>query len=426
MATSKKTTKPKKPAEETLTDADNPSLIKAGNEIRLRVFDDFFIEEGLPKWVNANERLKALMDKLDTWLRCRHDSIKDSFNDDDVKNAISKLSDPEEQKKLDAEREELKKMSGQIRDDRWSIKDKHERSVKESILKTARVVLTHKDSFLDKLKKKFFPKKYAEQFVPVEIAFADLKSRIINTSSEALSEAYAKLVAMEKRMRDAGQIVKADRLKLYFDDLASQSALVKAGFNTFINEQDLIDFIKKSERGTRIDFLRYYEVVIPDDVLEKKKQADAAMVFDNYVVAFYDDSIKNKVEAAKTVKKVEKKREKEEADKAVEIRRDPILFGIVKGVRRLFFIADWVTETDDLTLQVVEETLGIKRQELTDVIETGSGELMSGNATANNIVDQHYSSNTYYTATSNQTRYNSNEWTDSAMTVNSVTLGYDD
>lgn len=426
MATSKKTTKPKKPAKETLTDADNPSLIKAGNEIRLRVFDDFFIEEGLPKWVNANERLKALMDKLDTWLRCRHDSIKDSFNDDDVKNAISKLSDPEEQKKLDAEREELKKMSGQIRDDRWSIKDKHERSVKESILKTARVVLTHKDSFLDKLKKKFFPKKYAEQSVPVEIAFADLKSRIINTSNEALSEAYAKLVAMEKRMRDAGQIVKADRLKLYFDDLASQSALVKAGFNTFINEQDLIDFIKKSERGTRIDFLRYYEGVIPDDVLEKKKQADAAMVFDNYVVAFYDDSIKNKVEAAKTVKKVEKKKEKEEADKAVEIRRDPILFGIVKGVRRLFFIADWVTETDDLTLQVVEETLGIKRQELTDVIETGSGEMMSGNATANNIVDPHYSSNTYYIATSNQTRYNSNEWTDSGMTVSSVTLGNDD
>lgn len=426
MAILKKKAATPKIDKETLTDADNPSLIKAGDEIRLRVFDDFFIEDSLPKWKTGNERLKALQDKLNDWVHYRRDSLKDEFNDDDIKRAISKLTDPDEQKKLDEEREKLRLMSKQIRDDRYAIKDKHEKSVKDSILKTAWVVLSHNDTWLDKLKKRFFPKKYAEQFVPVEIAFADLKSRIINTSTETLSEAYAKLIAMEKRMRDVGQIVKADRLKLYFDDLTAQTALVKAGFNTFINEEDLINFIRKSERGTRIDFLRYYEGNIPDEVLEKKKQADAAMVFDNYVVAFYDDSIKDAVAAAKTIRKAKKAKAKKEADREIDRRRDPILFGIVKGVRRLFYIADWVTPDDDLTMEVVEETLGIKRKELGDVLATGNGDMLSDNTNARDVVSNTVSGssapNTYYVRQVS----NSDDWAytynDSTTTVSSVRI----
>lgn len=385
MATSSKTPGKRKSMRETLTDADNPSLIKAGDEIRLRVFDDFFIEESLPKWQNAHARFDALQKRLSEWLRYRR-SLADGFDDTVIKNAISKLSDPEEQKKLDDERKQLKLMSDQLRDDRWSIQSKHETSVNESILKTARIVISHKDTVVDKLKKKFFPKRYAEQFVPVEVAFADLKSHIVNTSTETLRDAYAKLITMEKRLRESGQIVKADRLKLYFDDLTIQTALVDAGFNTFLNEQDLIDFVKKSERGTRIDFLRYYEGTIPDDVLEKKLRADAAMVFDNYVVAFYDDSIKNRVAAAATIKKVAKAKSKKAAQAAVDKRRDPILFGIVKGVRRLFYIADWVTEDDDLTLQVVEDALGIQRHRLDNVLDSGQGQLIDGDNDAELVV----------------------------------------
>lgn len=385
MATSSKTPGKRKSMRETLTGADNPSLIKAGDEIRLRVFDDFFIEESLPKWQNAHARFDALQKRLSEWLRYRR-SLADGFDDTAIKNAISKLSDPEEQKKLDDERKQLKLMSDQLRDDRWSIQSKHETSVNESILKTARIVISHKDTVVDKLKKKFFPKRYAEQFVPVEVAFADLKSHIVNTSTETLRDAYAKLITMEKRLRESGQIVKADRLKLYFDDLTIQTALVDAGFNTFLNEQDLIDFVKKSERGTRIDFLRYYEGTIPDDVLEKKLRADAAMVFDNYVVAFYDDSIKNRVAAAATIKKVAKAKSKKAAQAAVDKRRDPILFGIVKGVRRLFYIADWVTEDDDLTLQVVEDALGIQRHRLDNVLDSGQGQLIDGDNDAELVV----------------------------------------
>ena len=31
--------------------------------------------------------------------------------------------------------------------------------------------------------------------------------------------------------------------------------------------------------------------------------------------------------------------------------RDPILFGMIEGSRRLYFVADWVTDDDDLTLE---------------------------------------------------------------------------
>lgn len=78
-------------------------------------------------------------------------------------------------------------------------------------------------------------------------------------------------------------------------------------------------------------------------------------MFDNYVIAFYDDKISNNpTEVAAAIVKEQKKKA---ADNEVAARRDPILFGIVKGVRRLFFIADWVTPEDDLTLKKIEEVL---------------------------------------------------------------------
>ena len=338
---------------ERLEDKDNPSLIKAGEEIRLRVFDDFFIEKSLPKWQDFDKRWDALKTRLNS----RY------MEDFDVKEAIKKLDDIDEINKIEDEYAQLKKMRDQLKDDSYNIQGKHEKSVKESILKTARLLISEKPTFMQRMAEKLgFRKK--ENLVPVEIAFADLKSHILMTSTEQMADVYAGLMALEKRFRETGQYAKADRLKLYFTELAAQKVLVDAGFTSYIDEAVLIDFIRKSERGVRIDFMRYYEGDIPDDVLEKKRRADETKVFDNYVIAFYDDRITNN--PSEVAAKIEGEKKKKEADTAVASRRDPILFGIVKDVRRLFFIADWVTPEDDLTLKKIEDVLGIRSPVMTD------------------------------------------------------------
>ena len=68
------------------------------------------------------------------------------------------------------------------------------------------------------------------------------------TSTEQMADVYAGLMAIEKRFRETGQYAKADRLKLYFTELAAQKVLVDAGFTSYIDEAVLIDFIRKSER----------------------------------------------------------------------------------------------------------------------------------------------------------------------------------
>ena len=84
----------------------------------------------------------------------------------------------------------------------------------------------------------------------------------------------------------------------------------------------------------RIDFIRNYSTLIPFSVLEKKNALDNLGVFDNYVVMHYDP---NMVVFKET-----------ERDK--KLARDPILFGLIKGSRKLYFVDDWITDEDDLTL----------------------------------------------------------------------------
>ena len=97
----------------------------------------------------------------------------------------------------------------------------------------------------------------------------------------------------------------------------------------------------------------------------KTKDSDVSPVFDNYVVAHYSDIIQK---AAKVEEKVSAKEEKKQREK----RRDPILFGVIKNSRKLYYITDWVTDTDDLTLAKLEKELGVTRGSLVKGAETSA------------------------------------------------------
>jgi len=348
-------TNDKKPEKVVVADKDHPSLIEVGGKIRLRVLEDFYIEQELPKW-------KRFKDEWEKFKKAIGFSFSGSMTPEEAESCIKRLDKPEEEKEiLRKQARNLIAMDKAVQDDRWHIREKHEREVDESVLKQAKFVSQR--TVWDKVRNAFGLRN--RKTVPVEVAMVDLFDHIELTSTEDLAARMAKLNEVEAGMRQAGQYKKAEVVKQLKAIVAEESVVIAAGFTSYVSEDTMIDFLRKSERGTMVDFLRYYEDEIPQEAVEKKLAADKLMVFDNYVVAHYSDIIQK---ATAVEKKVSAKEEKKQREK----RRDPILFGVIKNSRKLYFICDWTTDTDDLTLEKLEKELGVTRGSLVKGAETSA------------------------------------------------------
>ena len=80
---------------------------------------------------------------------------------------------------------------------------------------------------------------------------------------------------------------------------------------------------------------------IPEEVYEIKKDVDERKIFDKYVILHYEPK-----EDGHEMTKEEKEKKK-----------DPILFGVIKNSRKLYFVADWKDEYCDLTLEEMFKVL---------------------------------------------------------------------
>jgi len=127
-----------------------------------------------------------------------------------------------------------------------------------------------------------------------------------------------------------------------------ESALFAEGCYYVIDEDTIVDFIKKCEKGLSLDYIKNFSRPIPQEVVNKISKLNELEIFDNYVVLHYDP--------AKTAyKETEYERAK---------RKDPIIFGLIAGSKKLYYITDWIDEYCDLTLEKFVDTLGIKKENL--------------------------------------------------------------
>lgn len=141
-----------------------------------------------------------------------------------------------------------------------------------------------------------------------------------------------------------GQTALMEKLKTQIDVVRSETQLYATGFKTIIEESQVVEFYKKSEVGIRLDYIKNFTRVIPSKFLEIKRKLDEKAIFDNYAIMHYD---KNKDGYALT-------------NKEKEIAKDPILFGLIKGSRKLYYIGDWEDEYCDLTLENFIDEFGKK------------------------------------------------------------------
>lgn len=125
-----------------------------------------------------------------------------------------------------------------------------------------------------------------------------------------------------------------------------ESILYSKGMYRAIDENVIVQLAYNAPKPLCLDYIENYVRNIPIDVIKKKIEADKLEVFDNYCVLHYD-------ETGESYAKTDKQKEKE-----VQKRKDPILFGLINGSTKLYFVADWVDELCDLTFDKVTEIVG--------------------------------------------------------------------
>jgi len=167
----------------------------------------------------------------------------------------------------------------------------------------------------------------------------------VNSSAKEIQLVKDRAAGYEKAMiraKQGGQQALFEQLVAGMNVHRMESHLMTLGLTKYLEEADLVRFYKQSKKGLRLDWVKNFTRQIPQDVLDKKIQADETGIFDNYVILHYDPTAKSWAETQE-----EKNR-----------RKDPILFGLMDGCRRLFFVGDWKDEFCDLTLDQIADALG--------------------------------------------------------------------
>lgn len=146
-----------------------------------------------------------------------------------------------------------------------------------------------------------------------------------------------------------GQQALVDILARKKNTVVKEVALSVLNNNTkYVEEDDIVKFYEKTKetgKFLKMTWIKNYTRVIPPEVIAQKKEYDKQYIFENYVILHFDKT----GDAAQMTEK-----EKEKV-------KDPILFGVFRDSRKLYFIGDWVDEYCDLTLDKFLNVLEIKK-----------------------------------------------------------------
>lgn len=157
-----------------------------------------------------------------------------------------------------------------------------------------------------------------------------------------IAKHYEKVLQQSLEM---GQTALVEEIKNNLEVIKGEAVLIQTGVTQYVTEQQVIDFYEKTKENQskhlKLSWIENFGRVIPKTVYDLKKKIDAKKIFDNYVVLHYDP----KEQGTKLTKK------------EIERKKDPILFGVIKNSRKLYFIADWKDEYCDLTLEEMFKTL---------------------------------------------------------------------
>lgn len=173
--------------------------------------------------------------------------------------------------------------------------------------------------------------------ISVEDFFKSVKTSSIKV--ELLDERLVGYKSLLARAESSGQVALREKLLSEMEIIKHESVLLAAGFDKVVTEELVVKFAKECKKGLRLDWVKNFTRIIPCEIIDVKNRLDELKVFDNYVVLHYDPQGKA-------------------YSKTKEEEKDPILFGVIRGSKKLYFVGDWIDEVCDLTLEKLGEVVG--------------------------------------------------------------------
>ena len=173
------------------------------------------------------------------------------------------------------------------------------------------------------------------RYETVDMFFSNIKRAVATLKIDPTSiEFYTN--AIQTAIQN-GQTALSEILATKRKTVLRELNLLKLEITKYVDEEDVVRFylLKKIPgKYLKLTWLGNYTRVIPKDIVELKHEFDDKEAFDNYVVLHFD---KNNDASEMTEKQKAKA-------------KDPILFGVIQGSSKLYYVGDWTDDYCDLTL----------------------------------------------------------------------------
>ena len=209
---------------------------------------------------------------------------------------------------------------------------------KKSMLSTIKDFISSKFKKTNEIKEKYIDA--LEFFSLVKLTSKDSVSTYRDRVSDYLKEIHNAVTV--------GQTALIEDLLRGLVTNKYESVLFSEGYYYVVNEEQIVKFVSQCEKGIKLDYIKNFTRPIPQDIVDKIAKINQLEVFDNYVVLYYDPE-----------GKIYKETAREEAK-----RKDPIIFGVIAGSEKLYYIADWIDEYCDLSLEKFIDAIGLKKDQL--------------------------------------------------------------
>ncbi|MBA2851864.1 hypothetical protein HNP86_002023 [Methanococcus maripaludis] len=168
-----------------------------------------------------------------------------------------------------------------------------------------------------------------------KVYFETLKGRVKTMNDSTLKQAYENALVLYGKADFFNQHITKKKLLFNVECMELEKKVLAVGVDKYVHKDDIKYYLDKVSRKVVMCVeLSNYEREIPDDVM--KVYDKVKDIFDDFYVVFTDYT--------------------ENHRKTAKIERDPILFGSFRNKQhrlthdRFYFIADWVDEYCDLTL----------------------------------------------------------------------------
>jgi hypothetical protein len=207
-----------------------------------------------------------------------------------------------------------------------------------------------KKSWLKKVFNLFGKKEKKEEEIPAmdALKFFSLVKLTSKESAGVYVDRVSKYLTALHNATNIGQTALQEELIRGLITNRYESVLFAEGYYYAITETQMVDFVRQCEKGIKLSYLKNFNRPIPQNVIDKVAKLNELEVFDNYVVLYYDPDGNIYKETAQEQAK----------------RRDPIIFGLIAGSRKLYYVDDWIDEYCDLTLEAFIDSLGITKDDI--------------------------------------------------------------